>query len=121
MSDREFVQRSWSDLPNERINESIDRRYLTGDNVTIARFELKRGGIVPKHSHDNEQISCVLSGALRFKFGDRETLVRAGESIQIPGGLPHEVEVVDDALVLDVFSPIRQDWLDGTDNYFRRK
>jgi quercetin dioxygenase-like cupin family protein len=88
--------------------------------VTIARFELKRGGIVPRHSHENEQVSMVLSGALLFKIDGREVTIRGGEVMQIPGNVAHEVEVLEDALVNDVFSPVRQDWIDKTDSYFRR-
>ena len=103
----------------ERLTESIGRRYLTGDRVTVARFELTRGGVVPRHAHENEQVSCVLSGTLKFTFDGDEVLVGAGEVMQIPGGVAHEVTVVEDTVVLDVFSPVRQDWIDGTDSYFR--
>jgi quercetin dioxygenase-like cupin family protein len=110
----------WSDVPSEQINESIARRFITGDSVTVGRFELKRGGVVPVHSHANEQISMVISGALRFRIDGRETLVKAGEVMQIAGHVAHEVEVVEDTIVVDVFSPVRQDWIDKTDNYFKR-
>jgi quercetin dioxygenase-like cupin family protein len=111
----------WLDMPGQRLTPAIERRYLTGDHVTIARFELKQGGVVPRHSHDNEQVSCVLSGVLQFRFDDREVLVGAGELMQIPGGVAHEVHVLEDTVVMDVFSPVRQDWLAGTDTYFTRK
>src|SRR5262245_36318838 len=111
------TQYRWSDMPAETINAAIARRYLTGDRVTVARFELKRGGVVPRHAHANEQVSCVLTGALAFRFDDRELVARAGEVVQIPGGVAHEVTILEDAVVLDVFSPIRQDWLDKTDAY----
>ncbi|HXI31323.1 MAG TPA: cupin domain-containing protein [Vicinamibacterales bacterium] len=110
----------WSDVAGEQINASIFRRYLTADRVTIARFELKRGGVVPMHSHENEQVSIVIEGALRFKSEGRETVLRGGEVMQIPPNVPHEVEVIEDTIVFDVFSPIRQDWIDKTDTYFRR-
>jgi unsaturated pyranuronate lyase len=106
-------------MPTDNITSSIARQYLTGDRVTVARFELKRGGIVPRHQHDNEQVSCVLSGALKFVFDDREVIVRGGEVMQIPGAFAHEVMVLEDTVVLDVFSPVRQDWLDGKDGYFK--
>jgi quercetin dioxygenase-like cupin family protein len=106
-------------MPTDNITSSIARQYLTGDRVTVARFELKRGGIVPRHQHDNEQVSCVLSGALKFVFDDREVIVRGGEVMQIPGAVAHEVMVLEDTVVLDVFSPVRQDWLDGKDGYFK--
>jgi len=114
------VHHSWSNIPAEQINPSISRQFITGDRVTVARFELKRGGIVPMHAHENEQVSFVLDGALKFKIDGREIIVRGGEVLQIPGTVPHEVEVLEDTLVVDVFSPVRQDWIDKTDTYFRR-
>ena len=114
------IHHRWSDLPVEQINATIARQYVTGDRVTIARFELKRGGVVPRHAHENEQVSVVLSGALLFRIDGRETTVRGGEVMQIPGNVAHEVEVLEDAMVMDVFSPVRQDWIDKTDTYFRR-
>jgi len=112
------VHSRWTDVPAEDLTGSIRRQYLTGERVTIARFELARGGIVPRHAHHNEQVSCVMTGVLKFKFDGQEVVVRAGEVMQIPGGLAHEVEVVEDTLVIDVFSPLRQDWIDKTDTYF---
>ena len=110
----------WSEVVPEQINASIVRRYITAERVTVARFELTRGGVVPMHSHENEQVSIVLDGALRFRIDGREVVVRGGEAMQIPPNVPHEVEVVEDTVVIDVFSPIRQDWIDKTDTYFRR-
>ena len=110
----------WIDVPSEQINESIARRFITGDAVTVGRFELKQGGVVPAHSHASEQISIVLSGALLFKIDGVETVVRASEVMQIPGNAQHAVEVLDDTLVIDVFTPVRQDWIDKTDSYFKR-
>ncbi len=111
----------WADIAVESITPSIARRFITGDHVTVAKFELKKGGVVPRHSHANEQVSCVLSGALKFSTDGREIVVRGGETIQIPGGVAHEVEVLEDTIVMDVFSPVRQDWIDGTDTYFQRR
>ena len=111
----------WTDLSPQALTESIQRRYFTADRLTVARFELKKGGVVPRHAHDNEQVSCVLTGALRFQFDDREVVVGAGEVMQIPGGIAHEVTVLEDTVVMDIFSPVRQDWIDGTDTYFTRR
>ena len=110
----------WADVQSEQINDTIARRFITGDSVTIGRFELKKGGVVPTHAHVNEQLSMVMSGALLFRIDGRETVVKAGEVMQIPGNVPHEVEVLEDAVAIDVFSPVRQDWLDKTDSYFKR-
>lgn len=113
----------WDDLPRERLNDHIDRRLITGSNMMIAHIYLKKGGIVPKHSHHNEQITYVLDGALRFLLGeeqDEEVIVRSGEVLTIPPNLPHSAEALEDTLDVDVFNPPRQDWLDGTDAYLRR-
>ena len=114
------VHHRWSDIPGETITPFIERRYITGDGVTVARFELKQKGIVPRHSHEQEQVSCVLSGRLRFVMDGQELIVGAGEVIQIPSRVEHEVHVLEDTQVIDVFSPVRQDWIDKTDHYFRR-
>jgi quercetin dioxygenase-like cupin family protein len=110
----------WSDLAADQINAAIARRYITAERVTVARFDLKAGGVVPLHAHENEQVSIVIDGALRFTIEGRETIVRSGEVMQIPPNVPHQVDVIEDTLVFDVFSPIRQDWIDKTDSYFRR-
>jgi len=110
----------WADVPNEQITSTIARRFITGDSVTVGRFELKQGGVVPTHAHANEQISMVISGALRFTIDGTDTIVRSGELMQIPGNAAHGVEVLEDTVVVDVFSPVRQDWIDKTDSYFKR-
>jgi quercetin dioxygenase-like cupin family protein len=113
----------WEDLPREQLNDHIDRRLITGCNMMIAHIYLKKGGIVPMHSHHNEQITYVLEGALRFLLGDdqdEEVIVRSGEVLTIPPNLPHSAEALEDTLDVDVFNPPRQDWLDGTDAYLRR-
>ena len=110
----------WADVPAEQINPSVSRQFITADRVTVARFELKQGGVVPEHAHENEQVSFVISGALTFTIGGRDIIVRAGELLQIPSHAPHAVAVLEDTLVVDVFSPVRQDWIDKTDTYFGR-
>ena len=87
----------------------------------VAQVYLKRGAVVPMHSHDSEQLSYVLQGALRFLVGGESMTVREGEVLHIPTSVPHQAEALDDTFELDVFSPIRQDWLDRTDDYFHRK
>jgi len=109
----------WSDIPAEQLSPTTSRRYVSTDRVTIARFELKRGGVVARHSHENEQVTSVLSGALRFKFDAQEVIVRAGDVLQIPRWLEHEVDVLEDTVAVDVFSPVRQDWIDKRDDYLR--
>jgi len=112
----------WDDLPWEPVTETIRRRIVTGDDMMIAHVFLDRGAVVPKHSHHNEQITYIVSGALHFRLGeklDREVTVRAGEVLHIPAHLPHEARALEDTLDVDIFSPPRADWLDGSDSYFQ--
>jgi|SRR5579871_3737329 len=110
----------WSEIPEEQMNASTRRRYITADRVTVARFEMQKGGVVPTHSHENEQVTTVVSGALRFRFSDGEVVVRAGEVLQIPSWAEHAVDVLEDTVAIDVFSPVRADWINKTDSYFSR-
>jgi quercetin dioxygenase-like cupin family protein len=113
----------WTDLPEERVTDLISRRLITGQDMMIAHVYLKKDALVPQHSHHNEQITYILSGALRFWIGadrGREVVVREGEVLHIPSNVPHEARALEDTLDVDIFSPPRQDWLDGTDSYFHR-
>ena len=114
------VLHRWDDLPTQHLAPGIDRRFLTAARVTIARFALSRGAVVPQHSHDHEQVSYVVSGTVRFRVAGEEIVVRAGEALQIPSWAEHGVHVEEDAEVIDVFCPVRQDWIDGTDTYFKK-
>jgi len=111
----------WDDMPHERVTDQITRKVVTGEREMIAQVFLQKGAIVPMHSHESEQITYILSGALRFRIGGDELVVRAGDVLVIPSWLEHEAEALEDTLDVDVFSPIRRDWLDGTDDYFHRK
>ena len=114
----------WNDMPKENLNESLARRLITGDRMMLAHVYLKKGAIVPRHSHENEQLTYILEGALRFWIGDDESEtvdVRAGEVLHIPSNVPHKAEALEDTLDVDIFSPPRQDWLEKTDDYLRQK
>ncbi len=120
MPSETVVRHRWADIPSEPINPSISRKFITAGRLTVAQFELKRGGIVPRHAHESEQVTCMLSGALKFTMDGHEVVVRAGEALQIPSWVEHAAEVLEDSIVIDVFSPVRQDWIDKTDHYFKR-
>ena len=114
----------WEDMPKERVTEMLDRRLVTSERMMLAHVYLKKGCIVPRHRHENEQITYVLEGALHFWLGEdgsEERTIRAGEVLVIPSNLPHKAEALEDTLDVDIFCPPRQDWLDGTDDYLRRK
>ena len=113
----------WADLPAEPLKGTITRKLVTSERMMLAHVYLKQGDDVPRHSHENEQITYILSGALHFWLGDQddhEITVRAGEVLVIPSGLPHRALALEDTLDVDVFCPPRQDWLDGSDAYLRR-
>lgn len=112
----------WDDLPVEPVTDKLSRRLITGQRMMLAHVYLKKGSIVPKHSHENEQLTYVLEGTLRFHLGDdlSEVVdVHAGEVLVIPSHVPHRAEALADTLDVDIFSPPRQDWLEGTDAYLR--
>jgi quercetin dioxygenase-like cupin family protein len=113
----------WDDMPAEPLKGGMSRRLITGKRMMIAHVYLKKGDDVPQHSHNNEQITYILEGALRFWLGaegERELIVRAGEILVIPPDLPHRALALEDTLDVDVFDPPRQDWLAGTDTYLKR-
>ena len=113
----------WEELPREKVSAMLDRRLITGDRMMLAHVYLKKGCIVPKHAHENEQITYILEGALKFRIGEdqqQEIVVAAGEVLHIPSTVPHMAEALEDTLDVDIFSPPRQDWLEKTDSYLRR-
>ena len=125
MSDSLVTHMKWDDVERESVTHDIARQLFTGKRMMLAQVFLDKGAIVPKHSHDNEQLTWVVEGALKFWLGDEgepgyeERIVSAGEVMYIPSDVPHKAEALEDTLDVDVFSPPRQDWLDGTDTYFK--
>ncbi len=121
---REATWHRWEDMPRERVSELLERRLITGERMMLAHVYLKKGCGVPKHRHDNEQLTYILEGALRFWLGEDgadELVVAAGEVLHIPSNVWHKAEAMEDTLDVDIFSPPRQDWLDKTDAYLRQK
>ena len=112
----------WDQMPIEPVNEKLSRRLITGDQLMLTHVYLKKGCIVPKHSHMNEQFTYVVEGALHFFVGDdrEEVVVHAGEVLHLPGNVPHEAHALEDTLDVDIFYPPREDWLKKTDAYLRR-
>ena len=113
----------WDQVPREELHERLSRRLITGDQVMLAHVYLKQGCVVPRHSHENEQFTYILEGALRFLVGDEaeEIVVRAGEVLHLPANVPHEAHALEDTLDVDIFYPARADWLNKTDSYLRKK
>jgi quercetin dioxygenase-like cupin family protein len=110
-------------MPKEQVIDGIERRIINGDRMMLSHVYLRKGAVVPQHSHENEQFTYILEGVLRFWIGEDGADVvdvHAGEVLHIPSNVPHKAEALEDTLDVDVFSPPRQDWLDKTDDYFRR-
>ena len=110
----------WNQIPVEQLNPTFARQAIHTGRMTIAYLHLVKGGIVPEHHHENEQVSMVLSGRLKFIAAGQEYIVDAGEVLEIPSNLPHRVEVLEDSVVFDLFAPVRADWLSGNDAYLRQ-
>lgn len=119
----EAVLTRWADVPVEPMNALLTRAFITGTQAMIARIDLKKGCVVPRHSHANEQIAWIVEGALVFTLGgdgtEKQVTVRAGEVLVIPGGLPHSAEALEDTVDYDIFAPPRQDWISKDDAYLR--
>lgn len=109
----------WNTVELENLNPLLQRQFVVGESVMIARVLLKKGCVVPLHSHYNEQVTYILEGALKFVLKDREVTVRAGEVLCIPPNEPHEAIALEDTVDLDIFTPPREDWIAKTDAYLR--
>ena len=110
----------WDEIALEKVTEMISRKIVSGEREMLVQIYVKRGCLVPMHAHESEQMIYVLQGALKFLVGGREVTLREGEVLHIPSRVEHQAEALEDTFELDVFSPIRQDWLDHTDDYLRR-
>jgi quercetin dioxygenase-like cupin family protein len=113
----------WEDLPKEALKPDLHRRLISTERMMLAHVYLDKGCIVPQHAHENEQLTYILEGTLRFWLGDDGSEVvdvSAGEVLHIPSNLPHKAEALEATLDVDIFCPPRQDWLEGTDDYLRR-
>ncbi len=122
MADHTDLQYTGFDtIPIEQLNPLIDRQFVYGERAMLARLVLRKGAVVPRHSHENEQITYVLEGALQLTMGDgRVFTVGAGQVLVIPSNMPHSAVALEDTLDLDVFTPPRADWIAGTDAYLRK-
>lgn len=110
---------NFNKAPMERLSESIQRHYLTGQNATVALFDYQKGAVIQKHQHASEQFSYVLQGKIKITADGKEYILTKGEILRIPPNLPHSIEALEHSRAFDVFSPIRQDWVRGEDSYLR--
>src|ERR1700730_12496512 len=111
---------SWKSMEIEQLNDKLSRQMISGENATLSQLLLKKGAVVPRHSHMNEQYSWIISGKLKFIFDDREIVVGAGEFLVIPGNVPHSAVAEEDTVDVDFFAPRREDWIRKNDAYLRK-
>jgi quercetin dioxygenase-like cupin family protein len=109
----------WHTIPLEELNPLLQRQFVVGQEIMVARVLLKKGCIVPEHSHHNEQLTYILDGALKFWIDGQQIVVHAGEVLCIPAHMPHKAEAMEDTVDLDVFTPPRADWINKSDQYLR--
>ena len=110
---------SWDKIEKEKLSATITRQMIFGEKAMLARIFLARGAIVPRHSHVNEQITWIISGALKLIFDDGERILRNDEMLLIPANVPHAAEALEDTVDMDIFGPPREDWIKKTDAYLR--
>ncbi|HTS61956.1 MAG TPA: cupin domain-containing protein [Candidatus Acidoferrales bacterium] len=110
---------TWDEIDKEILSPTIARKIISGDKVMVAQVFLAKGAVVPEHHHESEQITYILEGALEFEIGGKRLVVGAGQVLRIPSNVPHKAVALEDTLDLDVFSPIRHDWLKKDDAYLR--
>lgn len=110
----------WAKIAKEQMNPLLSRQAMHGETVTVARIEAKKGCVVPEHAHHNEQVSIMEKGRVKFVIGGVERVLGAGDMAHMPPNVPHHVEVLEDAVIVDVFSPCREDWKRGDDAYLRK-
>ena len=115
-----FRYQAWESVPLEPMSDVISRKLFSGERAMVAQVFFKKGAVVPEHQHDNEQITYILKGALKFQLQGREVVVREGEVLHIPSNVPHRAVALEETLDLDIFSPPRADWLRKDDEYLRR-
>jgi len=122
VNDAQATRYRWEDMPKEALKPDLGRRLISTERMMLAHVYLDKGCIVPKHEHENEQLTYILKGVLRFWLGDDGSQVvdvSAGDVLHIPSNLPHKAEALEDTLDVDIFCPPRADWLDGSDAYLR--
>ena len=115
-----MIHFDWSKVPQEELNPQFSRKFVNGEKIMIAQLFLKKGCIVPDHSHESEQLSMIVNGKVKFKIDGEEQLLDSNQLVLVPSNKVHGVEALEDSLIYDLFSPIRRDWLEKTDSYLRK-
>ena len=116
---RDMEHYTWDSMEREILSETISRKIISGEKAMVAQVFLAKGAVVPEHHHESEQITYILEGALKFEIEGREIVVGKGQVLRIPSNVPHRAVALEETLDLDIFSPIRHDWLVKDYQYLR--
>lgn len=111
---------NWDSIPAEQLNPLFTRQAFHAQHLTVARIHLQKGAVVPEHSHIHEQVTFLQQGRLRFAVGGAEVILKPGDMLEIPPSVPHSVQALEESVAVDVFSPVREDWIRGDDAYLRK-
>lgn len=113
---------NWNAIPKEQVNPMMVRQMVYGVKIMVVKMTFKDGFEVPWHQHENEQISQILKGICRFWLENQEDYIdlKADEILVIPANVKHKALMIGAVEAIDTFSPPRQDWIDGTDNYLKK-
>ena len=111
---------AWDSVRKEQMNPKIWRKVVTGEKMTVAQIFIAKDGVVPVHQHENEQMTYVMEGVLKFDIAGKEVIVRKGDILHIPSNVPHGGVALEDSVSIEIFVPVRQDWLTGQDDYLRK-
>ena len=103
----------WDTVAVEQLTDSIRRRMIAGTKEMLVRWEFNKGASAARHSHPHEQIVVMVSGKLRLVVGDTETIMKSDDIAIVPPNIPHEAHALEDTVVIDIFSPPREDFLTG--------
>lgn len=111
---------SWNSIDREKMSDKLIRQVIFGEKGTLAQISAVKGTEIARHSHVSEEFFMTLSGSCKFTFDDgREYVVQPQEVLIIPQSMPHKIEFLEDSTFLDFFAPVREDWLQGKDQYLR--
>ena len=98
--------------------KGIERKTLVyGEKMLMTEFRLRKGSVLPAHSHPHEQTGYLVRGRLRMKIGREDFEAQPGDSWSIPGGVEHSAEILEDSVAIEVFFPLRQDYLPAPQQY----
>jgi quercetin dioxygenase-like cupin family protein len=111
---------SWDSVEKEILSETIGRKVINGEKVGLVQVFLAKDAAIPQHQHESEEMGYTIEGSAKVEVEGKEFIVHKGEVMHIPGNVPHSVVALEDSVILYAFSPIRQDWLDGKDDYLRQ-